>query len=96
LKLNCTHQLLFYADFTLLSESIHTTKITVFLVGSEEISLEAHDEKAKYMVMSREQNAEQQHYIKTGNISFECVEELKHLGKPVHITIPSVKILIAE
>jgi hypothetical protein len=33
------------------------------------------------MVMSREQNAEQQHNIKTGNISFECVEQLKHLGK---------------
>jgi hypothetical protein len=37
--------------------------------------------KLKYMVMSREQNAEQQHNIKTGNISFECVLQLKHLGK---------------
>ena len=33
------------------------------------------------MVMSREQNAEQQHNIKTGNISFECVEHLKHSCK---------------
>jgi hypothetical protein len=62
----------------------------------ENPGLEAHDEKAKYMVMSREQNSEEQHNIKTGNISFECMEELKHLGKPVHITIPFVKILIAE
>jgi hypothetical protein len=32
------------------------------------------------MVVSREQNAKQQHNIKTG-ITFECVEQLKHLGK---------------
>ena len=37
--------------------------------------------KLKYVVMSRKQNAEQQHNIKTGNKSFECVEQLKHLGK---------------
>jgi hypothetical protein len=37
--------------------------------------------KLKYMAMSPEQNAEQQNNIKTGNISFECVEQIKHLCK---------------
>jgi len=32
------------------------------------------------MVMSRDQNAEQSHSIKTDNSSFERVEEFKYLG----------------
>jgi len=51
--------------------------------------------KLKYMVMSREQNAEQQHNIKTG-ITFEYVEQLNIWIKPIHITVPFVKILRAE
>ena len=37
-------------------------------------------DNTKYIVMSREQNAGQSHYIKTDNSSFEMVEEFKYLG----------------
>jgi hypothetical protein len=39
--------------------------------------------KTKYMVMSRDQNAEQNHNRKIYNKSFERVEQLKNLGKPL-------------
>jgi len=37
-------------------------------------------DKTKYMFMSRGQNAGQSHSMKTGNNSFEKVEEFKYLG----------------
>jgi hypothetical protein len=37
-------------------------------------------EKTKYMVMSRNQNAGQNHNIKLDNKSFERVEQFKYLG----------------
>jgi hypothetical protein len=66
----------------LLSGSIHTIKKnTEVLVGaSKEIGLEANAEKIKYMVMSRDQNARQNHNIKTDNKFFERVEQFKYLG----------------
>jgi hypothetical protein len=38
-------------------------------------------DKTKYILISRDQNAERSHIIKTDNISFEWVEEFKYLGK---------------
>ena len=49
-------------------------------MASKEIGLELNAYKTKYMVMSRDQNAERSHSMKTANISFERVEELKCLG----------------
>ena len=37
-------------------------------------------DKTKYMVMSQDQNAGRSHSMKTGNSSFERVEEFKYLG----------------
>jgi len=46
---------------------------------SKETGLEVNADKAKYMVMSRNQNAGQSHNIKIYNSSFERVERLKYL-----------------
>ena len=47
---------------------------------STRIGLEVTAEKTKYMVMYRDQNAGQNHNVKTDNSSFEMVEEFKYLG----------------
>jgi sorting nexin-29 len=83
LKLNGTHQLLVYADdVNILGGSIHILRknIEALLIASKEIGLEVNDEKTKYMVMSRDQNAGQNGYIQIGNESFETVEQFKYLG----------------
>jgi len=49
-------------------------------VASKEIGLEVNDDKIKYMVMSRDQNAGQNQNMKIGNGSFERLEEFKYLG----------------
>jgi hypothetical protein len=83
LKLNGTHQLLVYADdVNILDRSIHTIKkhTEALVVASKEIGLEVNAEKTKYMVMSRDQNAGQNHNIKIDNKSFERLEQFKYLG----------------
>ena len=50
-----------------------------FVVGSKETGLQVDADKTKYMVMSRDQNAELSHNIKTDISSFERVEEFKYL-----------------
>ena len=49
------------------------------IVDSKEIGLEVNADKTKYMIMSRDQNAERSHSIKNDNSSFERVEEFKYL-----------------
>jgi nitrous oxide reductase len=81
LKLNGTHQLLVYADdVNMLGGSIRDIEknTEAFVVINKEICLEVNAEKTKYMVMSRDQNAGHNHNIKTGNKSFERVEEFKY------------------
>jgi hypothetical protein len=83
LKLNGTHQHLVYADdVTILCESIPTTKknTEALLVASKEIGLKVNAGKTKYMFMSHEQNAGQNHDIKITTKYFEVVEQLKYLG----------------
>jgi hypothetical protein len=54
-----------------------------FVVASKRIGLGVSAEKTKYSVMSRNQNAGQNHNIKTDKKSFERVEQFKYLGKTV-------------
>jgi hypothetical protein len=65
-----------------LGGSVHAIKknTEALVVASKEIGLEVNAEKTKYMVMSRNQNAGQNHNMKLDNKSFERVEQFKYLG----------------
>jgi hypothetical protein len=64
----------------ILGGSVQTVKenAEALIVASKEIGLEVNADKTKYMVMSWDQNAGQCHRMKTGNSSFERVEEFKY------------------
>jgi hypothetical protein len=83
LKLNGTHQLLAYAhDVNVLGGSVHTIKenAEALVVATKETGLEVNADKTKYMIMSRDQNAELICSMKIDNSSIERVEEFKYLG----------------
>jgi len=83
LKLNGPHQLLAYADdVNILGGSIRAVKenAEALVLAVKEIGLEVHANKTKYMVMSRDQNAERTHSMKNDNSSFERVDGFKYLG----------------
>jgi hypothetical protein len=65
LKLNDTHHILFYADDddNILGGSVYTIKenAEALVVAGKEIELDVNADKTKYMVMSRDQNAERSH-----------------------------------
>jgi hypothetical protein len=50
------------------------------VVANKKIGLEVNAEKSKYMVISRDQNAGQNHNIKIDNKYFERVESFNYLG----------------
>jgi len=80
LKLNGTHQLLAYVDdVNILGGSIHTVKenAEALVAATREIGLEVSADKTKCMVMSRDQNAGQNHSVRTDNSTFERVEDFK-------------------
>jgi hypothetical protein len=81
-KVNETHQLLAYAhDVNLLginTESIKRNTETL-TDASKEIGLEVNVEKAKYMLVSRDQNAGQNRDIKRPNRSFKKASQMKCL-----------------
>jgi hypothetical protein len=82
LKLNGTHQFQLYAgDVNILGGSGCTTKknLKALVVSSKKFGLDVNADKSKYMVMSQDQNAGQSHRMKTGNSSFERVEQFKCL-----------------
>jgi hypothetical protein len=51
--------------------------------ASKEVGLEVNEEKTKYTLVSRDQNAGQNREIKIGNRSFENVSQFKYLGTTV-------------
>jgi hypothetical protein len=72
-----------YADnVNILGGSIYSIKKNAedLVIASKEIGLEVNAEKTKYMVMSRNQNAGQNHNINIDNKSFGRVEEFKSSG----------------
>ena len=76
LKLNGTHQLLAYADdVNVLGGGIHILKenAEALVAATIETGLEVSAEKTKYMVMSRDQNAEQNHSVRVDNSTYERV-----------------------
>ena len=84
LNLNCTHQLLVYADdANMLGGNVHTAKenAETLKVASREFGLEVNADKTKYMIMSRDQNEGRSHSRKSDNSSIERVEEFKYLGR---------------
>jgi hypothetical protein len=86
LKLNRTHQLLVYgADVNLLGDNIDTIEknIAILSDASNEAGLEVNAEKTKHMLLSRHQNAGQNHDIKIGNRSSENVAQFRYFGTTV-------------
>jgi hypothetical protein len=61
--------------------------------ASKEVGLEVSTDKSKYMLLSRHQNAGQNHDINTANIPFENVAQFRYLGITI-TTILSYTILL--
>jgi hypothetical protein len=72
-------------DVNLLGDNINTIKkhTDAFFAARKEVGLEVNAEKTKYMLLSRHQNAGQNHDIKIANRSFENVAHFKYLGMTV-------------
>jgi hypothetical protein len=82
MNLNCTHQLLVYAEYIyVLGGSVNTVKKEEALIlASKKIGLEVNADKSKYMVMSGDQSVGRSHYIKININSMARMEEFKYLG----------------
>jgi hypothetical protein len=81
LKLNGTHQLLVYADdVNILGGRVHAIEknTDALVVATKEKGLELNADKTKYMVISLDQNAGQNHNVKTDNKFVERVREFKY------------------
>jgi hypothetical protein len=85
LKLNGTHQLLAYADdVNLLGDNIYyKVKKEIVINSSKEVVLEINVDKTKYVLLSRQQNVDQNRDTKIANRSFENVSQFKYLGRIV-------------
>jgi hypothetical protein len=66
-------------DVNILGGGIHTLKenAEALVAATREIGLEVRADKTKYMVMSRDQNAGQNHSVRIDNSTFEMVKEFK-------------------
>jgi hypothetical protein len=72
-------------DVNLLVNNIDTiNKETEILIdASKEVGLEVNVEKTKYMLVSRDQNPEQNWRVRIGSITFEKVSHFKYLGMTI-------------
>jgi hypothetical protein len=66
---------------------VHTIRKNKLLVASKEVCLDINAMKIKYMLMSCEQNARQNHNIRIGNKSFESEAMFRWSG----IKLPCMK-----
>jgi len=76
-KLNGTHQFVGYADdVNILGRIVHNIKTNpgTLVVASNETVLEVNADTAKYLFMSRDENARRSHSRKIDNCSFEGVK----------------------
>jgi hypothetical protein len=76
LKFNQTHLLLAYADdANLLGVEIDISNINTetLIYAGKEVDIEVKVEETKYMLVSRDQNADKNRNVKIGNRSFEKV-----------------------
>ena len=67
-------------DINMLGRSVHTIKknTEALVVASKQTGIGVNARKTKYMAMSQDQNAGQNHNIKTDNKSFERVKQFKY------------------
>jgi hypothetical protein len=74
--------LVYVDDVNLLGDNIDTIKENTEspIVPSEKVGLEVNTEKTKYLLLSRHQNAGQNHDIKTANRYFQNVVQFKYFG----------------
>jgi hypothetical protein len=72
-------------NVNLLDDNIDITKkrVQTLIDASKEVGLEVNTEKTKYMLLSRHENAEQNHGIKIGNRWFENVTQFRYLGTKI-------------
>ena len=83
MKLNGIHKLLAYADdVNILGGIIHTLKenAVALVAATRVIGLQVSADKAKYMVMSREQNSRRNQSVRIDKSTFEMIEEFKYFG----------------
>jgi len=78
---------MYYDDVNILEGGIHTLKenAEALVPATREIGLEVSADKSKYMIMSRDQNAGQNHSVSIDNSTFERVDDFKYLGTTLTI-----------
>ena len=69
----------FIANIHLLSY-FNLIYVKALVAATREIGLDLSADKTKYMVMSRDENAERNHSVRIDNSTFERVQEFKYFG----------------
>jgi hypothetical protein len=67
------------------------TNTEILIDASKEVALEVNAEGTKYMLLSRHQNARQNHDIKIGNRWFENVAQFRFFGTTTTNQILEIK-----